>query len=124
MDIKFTFLGEQPSLETETVLKIKLDTVKEVALQPGVALMVGVDSGDKPPEYWFINRIVVEQMDEVVLVMEKGHPLQPVSRVNLEGAVTKFVAELATKPIPPQKQVSVITNFIAEYMKGKIYAGA
>lgn len=125
MDLKFTFLGEQPSLERISVLRGKLLSVKEFALRPGVAVgCFAPDRAGTPPEYWFINRIVVEQMNEVVLIMEKGNPLQPVRRSELEVAVSLFVTDLATKPIPPQKQVTVITDFIAEYMKGKVYAGA
>lgn len=120
--IQLTWLGTSP---VDQIVEQTRMTLSQHAdrLHAGCAVLVKGSTDQRPPEHWFINRVIL-QPGSMQIVLEKGLPLSPISEEEIRQKALNFVAGLADKELKPQQQVNSLVQFVIETMKGRVHAGA
>ena len=120
--VYLTWLGTAPVDQVVEQVRLTLTKHRDV-LQAGCAVLVPGTRDKRPAEHWFVNRVILT-VDSINVVLEKGLPLSPISREEIQQNALNFVASLADKDVKPQDQVTQLTQFVITTMKGRVHAGA
>lgn len=120
-DIHLTFLDKPPLGAVIESMRRRLKAHRDI-LQAGMAVQAEGVTENRPMEFWFVNRLVL-QVDGLHVILEKGAPLSPITNEEIKQEALNFVAKLADKPMSAAEQAVALKDFVARVMKGRVHAG-